>query len=88
MQGPRCRRSTVVEDSRGSDAPEAMAAQARVLKQAILDREGLTGISPDKLPFRLRRRRCPVGHLTWTIEIDRTILLILLERLDLDDVLP
>lgn len=64
-----------------------MAAQVRLLRAAFADHPML-GPLVEKIPFRLRRRRCSAGHRTWTIEFDRQVVLMLLDRLDLDDVLP
>lgn len=64
-----------------------MAAQVRVLRSALSEHEAI-GPIVERVPFRLRRRRCSAGHRTWTVEIDREVVLLLLDRLDLDDVLP
>lgn len=64
-----------------------MAAQVRVLRLALGEHPAI-GPIVDRVPFRLRRRRCGSGHRTWTIEVDREVALLLLDRLDLDDVLP
>lgn len=64
-----------------------MAAQVRILRAALAEHPEV-GPLIDRIPFRLRRRRCSVGHRTWTVEIDREVVLMLLDRLDLDEVLP
>jgi len=87
MLCPRCQRATIVEDSRGSDSPEAMTAQVRAIRAALTIDPRVAGLA-DRLPFRLRRRRCERGHRTWSVEADRTLILILLDRLDLDESLP
>lgn len=64
-----------------------MAAQVRLLRSALRDHPQV-GPIVDRVPFRLRRRRCSVGHRTWSVEFDREVLLLLLGRMDLDDDLP
>ena len=85
MRCPKCGTPTRVDDSRPSEAPETMSAQSRVLQKAI---GAKTRLPERRYPFRLRRRKCEKDHVTWTIEIDRDLLLLLIDRLDLDDNLP
>lgn len=64
-----------------------MRLQVRIIEQAFREDDRLRP-HIDKLPFRLRRRRCPEGHVTWTIEADSDLLLLLLDRIELADLLP
>jgi len=65
-----------------------MVAQVRLLRSALVDHPEFGGLPEVRLPFRLRRRRCLVGHETWSVEIDRSVFLTLVGRIDLDDDLP